>query len=132
MADILNPRQLIQLAQSLTRFQMAITDFEIRQYAALNDAQKMELEETLTVLATAAGRLYAYSVQLAFEEAEEQLLQIRAAAEGLNKFLKTARKIQEVLDIVESVASLADAIISHDLEGITMGIDQVIQMVGNN
>jgi hypothetical protein len=56
---------------------------------------------------------------------------LRAAAEGLNKFLKTAEKIEVVLDLVSSVASLASAVISHDIEGITEGIDQIIQLVGN-
>ena len=131
MSETLNARQLIQLAQSLTRFQSAITDYELLHYPELDIQVKEEIESSLSLLATAAGRLYAYSVQLAFQDVEEQLIQLRAAAEALNKFLKTAQKIEVVLDLVSSVASLASAVISHDIGGITEGIDQIIQLVGN-
>ena len=132
MAEILHAHQLIQLAQSLTRMQSAITDYELHHYGELSTAQKLRLEETLTLLATAAGRMYAYSVQLIFQDAETQLQQLKQATEELKKFLRTTEKIQQVLDIVDSIASLADSIISHDVEGITAGIDQIIQMMGNN
>jgi hypothetical protein len=132
MAETLNAHQLIQLAQCLTGMQAAITDYELHHYTELNPAQKNKLETTLSQLASAAGRIYAYSVQLEFQEAAGQLLQIKQATIGLKKFLKMARKIQQVLDIAGSFASLADSIISHDVEGITIGIDQVIQMVANN
>ena len=132
MAETLNPYQLIQLAQCLTRMQSAITDYELSHYTELSAAQKRGLEETLIQLAAAAGKMYAYSVQLVFKEAGTQLQQLQKAAEGLEKFLKTAQKIQQVLDIVSSIASLAAAIISLDVEGITVGIDQILRMVGNN
>jgi phage host-nuclease inhibitor protein Gam len=132
MAETLNAHQLIQLAQCLTRMQSAITDYELRHFNELTSSQKNRLEETLTQLAAAAGRIYAYSVQLIFREAETKLQQLKKATEGLKKFLQTTQKIQQVLDIVSNIASLADAIISHDVEGITLGIDQIIQMVGNN
>jgi len=132
MAETLNAHQLIRLAQCLTRMQSAITDYELHHYTELSAVQKLRLEETLTGLAAAAGRMYAYSVQLIFQDTETQLQQLKQASERLQKFLQTAQKIQQVLDIVSSVAALADAIISHDLEGITTGIDQFAQMVGNN
>jgi hypothetical protein len=131
MPETLDARQLIQLAQSLTKFQSAITDYEIRHYSALDDSARETIETALSLLATAAGRLYAYSVQLVFEDVEEQLIQLRAAAEGLSKFLKTANKIEQVLDLVSSVIALAGSVISHDIEGITVGINQIIQLVGN-
>jgi len=132
MADTLNARQLIQLAKHLTRFQSTITDYELRHYSTLDDDAKNEIEEALSLLATAAGRLYAYSVQLVFPEAAQELVRLGAAAEGLNTFLQTTLKIQRVLDIVTAVASLAGAVISHDIEGITLGIDEIIQMAANN
>ena len=132
MAETLNAHQLIQLAQCLTHMQASLTDYELRHYAELSDAQKNMLEKTLTQLATAAGRIYAYSVQLVFLDAESQIQQLKQATEGLKKFLKTAQKIQQVLDIVSNIASLAGAIISHDLSGITLGIDEIIQMIANN
>lgn len=132
MADTLNARQLIQLAQCLTRMQSLLTDYELHHYTELSTAQKKRMEETLTQLAAGAGRIYAYSVQLIFQDAETQLQQLKQATDKLNKFLKTAQKIQQVLDIVGSIASLADSIISHDVEGITSGIDQIIQMAANN
>ena len=130
MAETLNAHQLIQLAQCLTHMQASLTDYELRHYAELSDAQKSVLEKTLTQLATAAGRIYAYSVQLVFLDAESQIQQLKQATEGLKKFLKTAQKIQQ--DIVSNIASLAGAIISHDLSGITLGIDEIIQMIANN
>jgi hypothetical protein len=132
MAETLNAHQLIRLAQCLTHMQAAITDFELHHYDTLDSGQKLQIEKTLTRLATAAGRTYAYSVQLIFQDAESQLRELKQATEGLKKFLQTAQKIQQVLDIVSSVAGLADAIISLDPEGITTGIDQFIRMVGNN
>ena len=132
MAESLDAHQLIQLAQSLTRMQSAITDYELHHYSELSPAQKNKFEDSLSQLAAAAGRIYAYSVQLEFQEAAPQLQEIRQATEGLKKFLKTAQKIQQVLDIVGSVASLADSIISHDINGVTTGINQVIQMLANN
>lgn len=132
MAETLDAHQLIQLAQNLTRMQAAITDYELHHYTELSVSQKNKLEDALSRLAAAAGRIYAYSVQLEFQEAGPQLQQMKQASEGLKKFLKTVQKIQQVLDVVSSVAMLADAIISHDLGGITTGIDQLIQMVANN
>ena|SRR5580765_3628299 len=131
MSGKLNSHQLIQLAQCLTRQQSLLTDFELTHYTELSPDQKNRLEECLTRLASAAGRIYAYSVQLVFLEATSQLQQMKQATDDLKKFLKTAQKIQQVLDIVGVIASLADAIISHDVEGITLGIDQFIQMVAN-
>jgi hypothetical protein len=132
MSETLDPHQLIQLAGYLTRMQSSITDYELNHYAELNAVQKNEIEETLSGLATAAGRIYAYSVQLVFQDAVSQLGQLQKASVNLKKFLNTALEIQQVLDIVGSIASLADAIISHDVEGITSGIDQIVQMAGNN
>jgi hypothetical protein len=132
MSETLNAHQLIQLAQCLTRMQAMLTDYELTHYADLGPDQKNSLEETLTRLASAAGRIYAYSVQLIFLEATSQLQQLKKATEELKKFLKTVQKIQQVLDVVSIIGSLADAIISHDVEGITVGIDQFIQMVANN
>ena len=132
MAEILNAHQLIQLAQCLTKMQSSLTDYELTHFAELTDAQKNKLEGALSQLAAAAGRIYAYSVQLEFQDASRQLQQVKQATESLKKFLKTTQKIQQVLDIVGLVASLADAIISHDLDGIAGGIDQVVQMLSNN
>jgi hypothetical protein len=132
MAESLNAHQLIQLAQCLTRMQSAVTDYELHHYTELTGIQKNKIEISLSQLAAAAGRIYAYSVQLEFREAAAQLQQIKEATEELKKFLKTAQTIQQVLDIVGSVASLADSIISHDIGGITAGINQVIQMLANN
>jgi hypothetical protein len=131
MAETLNAHQLIRLAQCLTSMQASLTDYELRHYADLTIAQKSRLEETLTGLARTAGHLYAYSVQLVFEDTETQLKQLKQAAGDLKKILKTAGKIQQVMDIVSSVAALADAIISQDVEGIAFGIDQIIQMLAN-
>lgn len=131
MAETLNAHQLMQLAQCMTRMQSDITDYELHHYGELNLAQKRSLEETLTQVAAVAGRMYAYSVQLVFEDTDTQLQQLQQATDQLRKFLKTAVKIQQVLDIVSSITSLADAIISHDVEGISEGIDGIIQMVGN-
>jgi hypothetical protein len=132
MPEKLNAHQLIQLAQCLTHMQASLTDYELHHYPELTAAQKNKLEETLQQLAEAAGRIYAYSVQLIFAEAESQLQQLKQATDNLNKFLKTAQKIKQVLDIVSNIASLADAIISHDMEGITVGINQIMQELGNN
>jgi hypothetical protein len=132
MAETLDAHQLILLAQCLTRMQASITDYELHHYTELSPAQKNKLEDALSQLAAAAGRIYANSVQLEFQETVSQLQQIKQATEGLKKFLKTAQKIQQVLDIVSSIAALADSIINLDVEGITVGIDQLIQMVGNN
>ena len=131
MAETLNAHQLIQLARCLTRMQADLTEYELRHYAELGAAQKRRLEKTLAELATAAGRLYAYSVQLVFQDTKSQLDQLQQASDGLKKFLKTAQKIQQVLDIVSSVASLAEAVISHDVDGIINETDQIIQMAGN-
>jgi methyl-accepting chemotaxis protein len=132
MAETINARQLIRLAQCLTRMQQALTDYELRHYPELDPSQKRKLEETLGQLATAAGRMYAYSVQLVFDDTESQLKQLQEAAGGLKKFLKTVQKIQQVLDVVSSVASLAEAIISQNVNGIAVETDQIIQMLGNN
>ena len=131
MAETLSAVQLIQLAQSLTRMQASLTYYELRHYTDLSIAQKNKIEFALSQLSAAAGRIYAFSVQLEFEEAAKQLQQIQGATAGLNKFLKTAQKIQQVIDIVSSIASLADSIISHDIGGIAKGIDQVVQMLSN-
>ena len=132
MPETLSAHQLIQLAQCLTRQQSLLTDYELLHFTELSNEQKGNLGKSLSRLASAAGRIYAYSVQLEFKDVESQLQQLRQATEGLKKFLKTAEKIQQVLDIVSNITALADAIISHDLEGITIGIDQVSKMVGNN
>jgi hypothetical protein len=132
MAEPLNAHQLIQLAQCLTRMQSLLTDYELTHYAELSPDQKSRLEGTLTQLASAAGRIYAYSVQLIFQDASSRLQQLKQGTEDLKKFLKAAQKIQQVLDIVSIIASLADAIISHDVKGIAVEIDQFIQLVGNN
>ncbi|HEY4936679.1 MAG TPA: hypothetical protein VII44_08870 [Puia sp.] len=132
MAETLSAHQMLQLAQNLTGMQSALTDYELRHYSALGSEQKSKLEKTLTQLATAAGRMYAYSVQLVFQDVENWLLQLKLATDGLKKFLRTAQKIQQVLDIVDTIASLADAIISLDVEGIAVGTDKIIQMLGNN
>ena len=132
MPESLDAHQLIQLAQCLTRVQSAVTDYELRHYAELSVTQKRRLEETLSQLVIAAGRMYAFSVQLEFQDAETDLRQLNQAYERLNKFLKTAKKIQQAFDIVGSVASPAEAIISHDVGGISAGINQIIQLVANN
>ena len=131
MAETLDAHQLIQLAQCLTRMQGAITDYEILHYQEMSTVQKSKIENALSQLAAAAGRIYAYSVQLAFQEVSTQLKQIKLATEELGKFLKTAQKIQEVLGIVSSIAALADSIISHDVAGIAVGLDQIVQMLAN-
>jgi len=89
------------------------------------------LEVALTELARAAGILYAYSVQLAFEDAEGQLKQLKSAADDMSRFLKTTKKIQRVLDLVSSVAGIAAAVISYDLNGVVSGIDEVVQILAN-
>jgi hypothetical protein len=132
MPETLDARQLIQLAQCLTHMQASLTDYELRHYTELSAAQKTRLEKTLTQLAAAAGRIYAYSVQLVFQDAESQIQQLKQATDGLKKFLKTAQKIQQVLDIVSNIASLADAIISLNPGAIADGIDEIVQMVGNS
>ena len=131
MSETLNAQQLIRLAQSLTRMQSAITDYEIRQYDALSASQKGKIELALTELARAAGILYAYSVQLAFEDAEGQLKQLKSAADDMSRFLKTTKKIQRVLDLVSSAAGIAAAVISYDLNGVVSGIDEVVQILAN-
>ena len=131
MSETLNAQQLIRLAQSLTRMQSAITDYEIRQYDALSASHKGKIELALTELARAAGILYAYSVQLAFEDAEGQLKQLKSAADDMSRFLKTTKKIQRVLDLVSSVAGIAAAVISYDLNGVVSGIDEVVQILAN-
>ena len=131
MSETLNAQQLIRLAQSLTRMQSAITDYEIRQYDALSASQKGKIELALTELARAAGILYAYSVQLAFEDAEGQLKQLKSAADDMSRFLKTTKKIQRVLDLVSSVAGIAAAVINYDLNGVVSGIDEVVQILAN-
>jgi hypothetical protein len=131
MAETLSAIQLIQLAQSLTRMQASLTDYELHHYPDLSTAQKNKLEFALSQLSVAAGRIYAFSVQLEFQDAEKQLQQIQGATAALNKFLKTAQKIQQVIDIVSSIASLADSIISHDIGGIAKDIDAVVQMLSN-
>jgi len=131
MSETLNAQQLIRLAQSLTRMQSAITDYEIRQYDALSASQKGKIELALTELARAAGILYAYSVQLAFEDAEGQLKKLKSAAYDMSRFLKTTKKIQRVLDLVSSVAGIAAAVISYDLNGVVSGIDEVVQILAN-
>jgi hypothetical protein len=57
---------------------------------------------------------------------------MKQAADGLKKLLQTPQKIQQLWDIVSSVASPADTMISHDLDGITNAADQFIQMIANN
>jgi len=131
MSETLNAQQLIRLAQSLTRMQSAITDYEIRQYDTLSAPQKTKIEQALTELARAAGILYAYSVQLAFEDAEGQLKQLKSAADDMSRFLKTTKKIQRVLDLVSSAAGIAAAVISYDLNGVVSGIDEVVQILAN-
>lgn len=132
MPEILNAQQLIRLAQSLTQMQLSLTDYELRHYPELTTVQKNKMEGTLTQLAIAAGRMYAYSVQLVFTDAEEQLKSLSRASDNLKKFLKTAQEIQQVLEIVSNIASLAEAIISHDPGGIASGIDDITKLVSNS
>lgn len=132
MPEILNAQQLIRLAHCLTQMQLSLTDYELRHYAELTTTQKNKIEGTLTQLAVAAGRMYAYSVQLVFTDSETQLKSLSRDSESLKKFLKTAQKIQQVLDIVSSVASLAESIISHDPGGIAAGIDDFTKLVSNS
>jgi hypothetical protein len=132
MPEILNAQQLIRLAQCLTQMQLSLTDYELRHYMDLTTGQKNKMEGTLTQLAIAAGRMYAYSVQLAFKDAEAQLKSLSRASDNLKKFLKTAQEIQQVLDIVSNIASLAEAIISHDPGGIASGIDGITKLVSNS
>src|SRR5450755_563291 len=120
MPESLNAHQLIQMAQCLTRMQSVLTDYELNHYTEMSDLQKSKLEQTLTRLAAAAGSLYALSVQLVFEKAETRLQQLKKATDRMSKFLKSVQKIQQVVDLVGSVASLADAIISLDVEGIAV------------
>jgi phage host-nuclease inhibitor protein Gam len=131
MEETLNAHQLIQLAQCLTRMQSALTDYELGHFAELDAGQKNQIEKSLSLLAAAAGRIYAYSVQLVYRDAETRLQELQQATDGLKKFLRTTREIQQVLDIVSSIAGMADAIITHDIEGIAVETDQIIQMVGN-
>lgn len=97
MAEILNARQLIQLPQHLTHFQSSITDYELRHYTDPDDDAKNEIEETRSLLASAAWRLYAYYVQLFFPEAAAALIRLGVATEGLNKFLQTSLKFNGCL-----------------------------------
>jgi hypothetical protein len=131
MEETLNAHQLIQLAQCLTRMQSALTDYELDHFAELDSLQKNQIEKSLSQLAAAAGRMYAYSVQLVFQDTETRLQQLQQAADGLKKFLRTTREIQRVLDIVSAITGMADAIITHDIAGIAVETDQIIQMVGN-
>jgi ABC-type uncharacterized transport system fused permease/ATPase subunit len=132
MNKILSPPELIAVARFLTSFQAAITDYELDQYTRLNGAQRAQIEQTLALLAATAGRLYAYSVQLEFGSLQQGIQKLQQAADQLKKFLHTVQKIQRVLDAVSEVASLADAIMSHDVESIASGIDNIIQMTGND
>jgi hypothetical protein len=131
MEETLNAHQLIQLAQCLTRMQSALTDYELDHFAELESGQKNQIEKSLSLLAAAAGRMYAYSVQLVFQDTETRLRQLQQAADGLKKFLRTTREIQQVLDIVTAITGMADAIITHDIAGIAVETDHIIQMVAN-
>ena len=132
MNNRLTPRELIAVARCLTHFQSAITDYELTHYASLNNSQRTLIEQALALLAATAGRLYAYSVQLEFTQIQPEIQKMQEAAEGLKKFLHTVQKMQQVLDAVSAVAALADAIMSHDVESIASGIDNIIRMTGND
>ncbi len=130
MSDTLNAQQVISVAQCLTRFQDAITDYELRHYAALTTPQKSRIEQALSVISASAGRLYAYAVVLEFSDISRDLKQLQTASGQLKKFLKTVQKIQLVLDLVGAAAAVAAAIMSHDVSGITNGIDSVLEITG--
>lgn len=129
MSKSLTPRELIAVARCLTQFQSDITDYELKQFTVLSPVQREQIEKALGLLAATAARLYAYSVQLEFNRVLPEIKKMQEAAEKLKSFLDTVQKIQRVLDAVTAVAALADAIMSHDVEAITSGIDNMIGII---
>lgn len=129
MSKNLSPQELIALARCLTQFQSDITDYELKHFSTLSEEQRAQIERALGLLAATAARLYAYSVQLEFSRIGPGLKKMQEAAEKLKSFLLTVQKIQQVLDAVTAVAALADAIMSHDVESIVSGIDNLIRMI---
>jgi hypothetical protein len=132
MRKSLTPRELIAVARCLTRFQSDITDYELKQFAALGPAQRKQIEQALGLLAATAARLYAYSVRLEFNRVLPEIKKMQLAAEKLKIFLDSVQKIQRVLDAVTAVAALADAIMSHDAEAVTSGIDNMIGIISKD
>lgn len=130
MVNSLTPRDLIAVAQCLTHFQSDLTGYELDHYGDLNNIQRTKIEQALSGLASGAGLLYASSVQLEFEEVQPVIQKMQVATEELKRFLHKAQKIQQVLDIVGALASLADAIVSQDVDSFISGIDNIIRMTG--
>jgi predicted negative regulator of RcsB-dependent stress response len=130
MSNRLTSRELIAVARCLTHFQSDITDYELENYASLDNTQRAEIEQTLSLLAVSAGSLYAFVVQLEFAQIQPEIQKMQEATEGLKRFLHTTQKIQQILDVVSAVAALADAIMNTDVESITSGIDNIIGMTG--
>jgi hypothetical protein len=132
MNTTLTAQEVITVARCLTRFQSDITDYELAHFSELNPSQRSTVGRALASLSATAGRLYAYSVQLIFADNASQILKMQEATRELGHFLRTVQKIQTVLEVVSSVAALADAIMSHDIDGITSGIDNIIGMVAKD
>lgn len=128
MANGSTPKDLISFAKCLTHFQSDLTGYELEHYAGLDKSQRTQIEQTLSDLASCAGLLYANSVQLEFEQVQPVIQKMQVASEELKRFLQKAQKIQQVLEIVSILASLADAIASQDLDSIISGIDNTIRM----
>jgi hypothetical protein len=132
MNTTLTAEEVISVARCLTRFQSDITDYELAHFPELSVSQRASIGRALASLAATAGRLYAYSVQLVFADTAGQLLKLQDAARDLGRFLRAARKIAAVLDVVSAVAGLADAIMGHDVDGITSGIDNIIGIIAKD
>ncbi len=130
MVNASTPKDLIALARCLTHFQSDLTGYELDHYAGLDNSQRTQIERTLSGLASCAGLLYANSVQLEFEQVQPVIQKMQVASEELKRFLQKAQKIQQVLEMVSILASLADAIVGEDVDSIISGIDNTIRMTG--
>ena len=83
MPKTLSSQQVLTLAHCLTKFQSSYTSYELNHFQDLTSKQRQEIEKGLGVIAECAGRLYAYSVQVIFAEAQPQLKKLQDASENV-------------------------------------------------
>ncbi len=125
--DNLTAQQCLAMANQLTALQTIIGNYKHTNYQKLTDQQSTNFRKTLKTLSDAGGILFAHTVTIALDEADDAISDLKDATDKINSILQTIDKIQTWVNIAAAAFNLATAIITNVPTDIAKGVAGLVK-----
>lgn len=122
----LSPEQANILANDFLALAQSIGDFRYENWNELSDMQNKQLGSFQRSILNAGEDILALSTVLIMNDVEDSLNSINRIASQIKSNIKFLKNIQKAIDVASAIATFGSAIISKDPQGISSGLDAVI------